>query len=485
MLRHVFLGGLSVLLLSTSGSAPGAEAEEPASPARPSVIDPDGMMRIDGERTFVLGLYENPEEDEVLAEVAKAGFNLVRASAKTEALDRLRAHGLRAWLNTGSRIDLSQDANQRETQLREMAAAYGGHPALLVWEVPDEALWNCWYRPFTWRKFKEPEQLEERIDALSESELAAELTAKLEESEQLRDRGSFGESEAIANAIWTELGEEPKTGPAHDFSASAETAAMMCAGMRQGYALLRELDEPHPIWMNHAPRNPVPQLAAFNEAADIVGCDIYPVPRHLTGHSDIADHSLASVGAYTETMQAGAPDKPVWMVLQGFGWKDIDASKTVNGEEVMRRPNYDELRFMAFDTIVHGARGILYWGTAYIEKDSVLWKDLMTVVRELADLQPVLAAPDTELTLDFSYGPTMISLGFGVHALPKRVGDATWILVVNEEEWPVEYTIHGLESLEGTLYADEKADRSARVVDGSLSLTIRGEGVQVLAPVSE
>ena len=148
-------------------------------------------------------------------------------------------------------------------------------------------------------------------------------------------------------------------------------------------------------------------------------------------------------------------------------------------------PNYSELRFMAYDTIIHGARGILYWGSAYIEKDSVLWKDLMMVVRELADQQPVLAAPDADLALDFSYGPNMMSLDYGVHALPKRVGDSTWLLVVNEEEWPVEYTIHGLEGLEGTLYADEKADRSARVEDGRLTLTIRSEGVQVLAPVSE
>ena len=335
MLRHVFLGGLSVLLLSAHGSAPGAE---PASPAGPSVIDPDGMMRIDGERTFVLGLYENPEKDEVLAEVAKAGFNLVWASEKTEALDRLHAHGLRAWLNTGSRIDLSQDADQREAQLREMAAAYGGHPALLVWEVPDEALWNCWYVPMGWRAFEEPKQLHERIDALGEIEQAAKLSAQLAESQRLRERGAYAEAEAIANAIWVELGEEPKTGPYHDFSAAAETADAMCAGMRQGYALLRELDEPHPIWMNHAPRNPVQQLAAFNEAADIVGCDIYPVPRHLTKHADISDRSLASVGAYTKIMQAAAPGKPVWMVLQAFGWKDLDPERKADEEDPLRRP---------------------------------------------------------------------------------------------------------------------------------------------------
>src|SRR5690606_26326563 len=128
-------------------------------------------------------------------------------------------------------------------------------------------------------------------------------------------------------------------------------------GMREGYSLLRTLDPKHPVWMNHAPRNQIAQLMAFNDAADIVGCDIYPVPFSAdNGHSDIGLRTIASVGAYTDRMQESAPGKPVWMVLQGFGWSDIQPER----KEFMRRPEGHETRFMAYDAIVHGARGILY-----------------------------------------------------------------------------------------------------------------------------
>ena len=80
-------------------------------------IAPDRMAVVDGQRAFILGLYENPKDDAVLKAVADVGFNLVRASASTEALDRLHAHGLGAWINTGGNIDLSGSRDQREQAL--------------------------------------------------------------------------------------------------------------------------------------------------------------------------------------------------------------------------------------------------------------------------------------------------------------------------------------------------------------------------------
>ena len=60
---------------------------------------------------------------------------------------------------------------------------------------------------------------------------------------------------------------------------------------------------------------------------------------------------------------------------------------------------------MAYDAIVHGARGILYWGTAYTKRDGTLWGDLLKLVRELADLQRVLSAPDARREFSRLYAP--------------------------------------------------------------------------------
>ena len=454
-------------------------------------LAPDGMIVVDGQRRFVLGLYENPADDSVLDAVAEAGFNLVRATGDEAALDRLQGRGLYAWVNTGQGIDLSKDRPAREAQLAALAATCSGHPALLVWEVPDEALWNCWYSAFLWRRQDEPAQLRERIDALEDTTRAASLGAALKTSERLFGRGDFAEAEEVADGLWRELGEDlPR--PGLNISNAPSRAAQLCAGMVEGYAVLRKLDPRHPIWMNHAPRNQIAQLAAFNEGADIVGCDIYPAPQYRGGHSDLGDRSLASVGAFTTRMQAAAPGKPVWMVLQGFGWADLEKDPDADARLRGRRPNATESRFMAYDAIVRGARGVLYWGTHCVEKDSALWTDLLEVVRELADLEPVLAAPDAgidpEVTLEEAKG----SLDRGVRVLGKDVDGAIWWLVVNEFQDPLTYTLSGrprtdalggLAALEGTVYTDPEADRRATVTDGRLRLAIRGYGVQVLRPV--
>ena len=449
--------------------------------AQPVTIAPDRMLLVDGKRTFVLGLYENPGDDAVLKQVADAGFNLVQATADKQVLDRLGQHGLHAWINTGSCIDLSEDRARREEQVRQLASSLGPHPALWAWEAPDEALWNCWYGPMQWRREQEPAQQKAKIDALPDKALAEELRAQRAEADRSFARGDYARFEQLADGIWRKLGIESPT-PGQNVSQAAERAAKMAAGLREGHALLRQVDPGHPLWMNHAPRNQIPQLAAFNQAADILGCDIYPVPEYLGGHSDLADRSLASAGSYTTRMQDAAPGKPVWMVLQGFGWSDLEKEPSAESRTKNRRPTLDELRFMAYDTVAHGGRGILFWGTAYIEKDSDLWKNLMKLVQELAELQPVLSAADAPLNPVLEIAETWGSVDRGVRALPKAVDGKTWFIVVNEFSEPLRYTMGGLSALDGVEYADARDAREATVAGGRLTLDIVGHGVQVLQP---
>jgi len=445
-----------------------------------AAIAPDRMLTAGDKRVFVLGLYENPADDAVLKQVKEAGFNLVQAKADTAALDRLEKNGLYAWINTGATIDFSVEQAKRKEQLQSLANSCGSHPALLVWEVPDEALWNCWYGATRWRTDLEPRDQRAKFEGL-DTHLVRELKADQAEVRRLWNRGDYVEAEDLANAIWRKMDMEPPN-PDLSVSKSAQKAAKMCAGMCEGYTFLKSIDPKHPIWMNHAPRNMQAQLATFNKAADIVGCDIYPVPEYLGGHSGLADRSLSTVGAHTVYMQDAAPGKPVWMVLQGFAWADIREDPSAESIEMKKRPTFEQSRFMAYDAIVRGARGILYWGTAYIEKDSKLWKDLLKLVRELADLQTVLAAPDATLPFSVSLGETWGTCDRGVQVLPKNVDGKIWFIVVNENPDCLHYTLDGLTSIEGTLYSDSTASREARVVDGKLRLAIKGQGVQILEP---
>jgi len=53
--------------------------------------------------------------------------------------------GPRLWVNVGGALDLSQNATSHYKQLAETVQRVGRHPALLVWEGPDEILWNNWW----------------------------------------------------------------------------------------------------------------------------------------------------------------------------------------------------------------------------------------------------------------------------------------------------------------------------------------------------
>lgn len=445
-------------------------------------IAADRMAVVNGERTFILGLYENPSDDALLQEAAASGINLVYASADEAALDRLHAQNLWAWVNTGYNIALHEKAEERETALRGMVTRLAGHPALLVWEVPDEALWNCWYEATLWRTGEEPRKLAEKIDALEDAEQKQNLREQLAEVRRLRHIALYEEAEALADSLWSALGEYPPR-PGYGLGDAQQRAEKLFEGMLAGYKLLREIDPAHPVWMNHAPRNQIAQLAMFNQAADIVGCDIYPVPfSPKLGHSDLAERSAAAVGAYTKRMQQAAPGKPVWMVLQGFGWGDIQPNRSEAERQELRRPTYAESRFMAYDAIVRGARGILYWGTASIEKDSVLWKDLMRLAAELRGLQPVLSAPDAAIGIHAAIKETFGSVDRTIHVLPKQVGEERWLLIVNECPDPLVYVLQGLGVPDGTVYVELDSKERITVQEGALSQGIAAQSVHILRP---
>lgn len=391
-------------------------------------INPDRVLEINGTHTFVLGLYENPAEDALLEEIAGAGFNLVRAPGDVEALDRLHRHNLYAWINLGGLMEQDKDGGERETQLRENVARCASHPAMAVWEGPDEALWMC------------------AVNALRSGNSTKEI--------------------------------------ADLFSRNADA---LQERLKNGYEKLRQIDPAHPVWLNHAAGNSQEDLAELGQAADIVGADIYPVMPYPTQPWDISRLGLGWVGMCTDKMQRTAPGKPVWMVLQGMSWGDLTNDLFTLKDQPGQYPSYEESRFMAWDAIARGARGILYWGTNYHPRDSECWRGIIRVVRDLADNQPLLTAPDAPApsvveTRIWGLLPFNAGGGLGVQALGKAVdGQQVWI-VANEHIFPVTYTIRGLDIPDGVKYADAHTGTEATVRKGALTCAIPACGIHILRP---
>lgn len=413
------------------------------------LLNKERMLLVNGQPRFVLGLYENPKDDAALKEAVEAGFNLIQCPAESAALDRVQRLGAWAWINVGHALDLSSNTAKRREQLTALAKRLSGHPALLVWEGPDEILWNNWW--LTMERLG-PEREAMRSAAAGKPELET-LNSR---AHDLYVRGLYAEFEQARTEFWRKAG-RPSPNPGVRVDDASARVRKTGDGITTGIRALREADAQHVIWLNHAPRNSLADLRLYNREADVAGCDIYPVPpNRAVGHSDLPDKGLTSVGAYTDRMRQAASGKACAMVLQGFGWRDLQ-SKT-NAHEVAvgigRRPTWAETRFMAYDAILHGANAILYWGTDHmkpVEDDGSpasgrprLWRDLLRLARELRALEPALVVPPLDPPVARpaeTYGSID---GSGVVCSVRRVADDFVLMVANETDNGLRFSLENL-----------------------------------------
>jgi hypothetical protein len=482
---------LALVLLAVAGvSLLVAPAEDTSAndrrPAIRSHFDRRRFLKVEGAPRLIIGLYELPKDNVKLKEIAESGFNLVRAPQDVEELDRLRKHGLNAWICLGSAAKLSDNDEDRK-RLRRVINKFKDHPALLVWELPDEVVWNVWWSGFSWIFGGQQRELRQHIAKARADASQAQLAdwmALLQTAEGYGGRNLWQQAEAIYDRLWDQLGVK-NPHPDWRMSRCAAKADELTEAIARGCRVVRQTDNEHIIWQNHAPRNSVRRLRLFNEAVDAAGCDIYPVPfNYDVGHSDLKDTNLSSVGAYTDRMREAAPGKSIWMVLQGFGWRDLnEKDKNDPDRKKGRRPNFHETRFMAYDAILHGANAILYWGTHYIEKNSALWRNLMRTARELRALEPAILGeqPGTLPTTvaDETYGSID---GEGPRLMLRKTVEDWVLIAANEHAQGISFTISGLpKEMEGKTLHRLHSDESHIVKGRAIRDGIRGFGVHVYA----
>lgn len=216
---------------------------------------------------------------------------------------------------------------------------------------------------------------------------------------------------------------------------------------------IRRFDPAHPLYLNQSPTNLVSTLQAYNPGADIVATDIYPViPRGIrelyalwpdARQGDLLNNTVSQVGPYTDKMRAVAgAHRAVFMVLQGFAWENLRDKD--RDPAMVLYPTAPQLRFMAWQAVVHGVNGLLWWGLSYTPPDAPLWNDLKTVVRELAQVRAALAAPPAKPALKLTYHDTGHSLDRGIEWLAKPLGHDLLLIAVNADGNPVDATFEGL-----------------------------------------
>src|SRR5216684_1691211 len=209
-------------------------------------------------------------------------------------------------------------------------------------------------------------------------------------------------------------------------------------GLVRAHSRLKALDPDHPLVINQAPLGTVSELVPYRPAFDITGADIYPVSYPPGVHSDSPNHDISVVGDMTRKMVEAGGGKPVWMTLQ-IAWSGTAPSKT-NPQSVPRFPSLQEERFMAYQAIVSGARGLIFFGghltqvcTPADAKAGWNWTFWQQTLRPLlaelssSELQPALVAPNANLRIGTKAHTTGVT---DVELVARRAGAFLYIIAV-------------------------------------------------------
>ena len=224
------------------------------------------------------------------------------------------------------------------------------------------------------------------------------------------------------------------------------------AGLVAAHARVKALDPAHPLVIIQAPRSPVSQLVPYRPAFDITGVDIFPIAYPPGLHADTDNADISVVGDMAAKMKEASGGKPVWMTLQ-VAWSGVAPSKE-NPGIVPRFPSLPQERFMAYQAIVNGARGLVFFGghlTEICTPDDAkagwnwtFWRQVLRpVVHELSSsqLRPALLAPDAKIPVrvkPHSSGATDVEL------VVRRAGKYLYVIAVRRGGSPARVEFTGL-----------------------------------------
>jgi hypothetical protein len=112
------------------------------------------------------------------------------------------------------------------------------------------------------------------------------------------------------------------------------------------------LDRHHPLVTILAPSGSRVALAPYSDVTDSLGVDVYPVTLNNADSPD-----LHMVGVWTRTIARITPNDSVWTTLQICSKHAYNAE---TGAYVL--PSAYQERYMVYDAIINGARGISFFG---------------------------------------------------------------------------------------------------------------------------
>src|SRR3954447_4629325 len=249
-------------------------------------------------------------------------------------------------------------------------------------------------------------------------------------------------------------------------------------GVAAPYDFIRSRDPDHPIVIIQAPRaRQAPVTAArlrpYAAGGDIHGIDIYPIAHPPGLHAGRPNKDISVVGDLAEIVSESAPGKEHWMTLQ-VAWSGV-----IPPDHVPIFPTLKQERFMAYQAIIAGARGLVFFGGDITKvmspEDSrsgwnwTFWRTVLKpVVQELSSdsVGPALVAPPAPADVKANAAD--------VRLVARQAGRFMYLIVVRRSpsaNGPVKFTglPSGIKFGAAMFEYDGKDFRTFRVANGSFT----------------
>lgn len=217
-----------------------------------------------------------------------------------------------------------------------------------------------------------------------------------------------------------------------------------------------------------------PDLTPYNIVTDTHGTNLYPIYYKLQ-----RGPKLHMVGRWMAALQSATSRNALTMTLQIC----FKGSKSLVTDDYIL-PTKAQERYMAYDAIVNGARGLLFFGGELArcqnEADRALgwnwtfWRDvlqpLLAEVGVRSPLHEALLRPETTVKLRTN--------GLAAAAVSREVGDDLWVIATRNGSIPGRVTIRDLPAwaTTGTRFP---GGGSVTPENGRLTLTFPSWGVRV------
>jgi hypothetical protein len=220
-----------------------------------------------------------------------------------------------------------------------------------------------------------------------------------------------------------------------------------------------------------APRGTAAENATYDPYLDVTGMDVFPIGYPPGGHvPKWPNKEISMVGDWTKICVEAAKGQPVWMTLQ-ISWSGVGKPG-----KTLRFPDFTQERFMTYQAIINGARGINYFGGGSIQtlnaRDRGLgfnwtfWervlKPLLAEINDKSPLHGAMIAPNSSL-------PVKVQGDDGIEFVVREVGNEVYLLACKREGKTVQAKFTGLPSgISGgdVVYEDP---RKVEVKDGSFT----------------